>query len=472
MRTRHELDKLKVNKLVKMDEEEIAIMKYSDLCCGNIPIIYNQGNPFLTQDPKEMQKNKDKIISNFHMAHNAHNKLSLMERNSLNKPNVIPCETRSTKLVKTGSASTRGAKSLATVSKKERKQTMNEFVQQKREIYIRQIAIDRCHNKIKNLNNTQKKIISQYNDLENQIVGEYEQNQTFSIQMTEELMKARALEKKTYKQRLEKEKQLKVLESNVEKLRSEIFKNEEPLESMRQYQRFLEIFVPDGLNTLEYFITPKKLIEELELIESANVFLIKQCRHFEDSMQRASDDINRQVQSDLVTENEILMKIDETNILEAKIVELEPKNMTMTDIDKELYSIRDHINQTYTSLFGKHTEINSLEMLEHIESRFQEMHRACHLIDHNFLCVQESIKKRSRREQHRIQMIEQMDQEQKRKMSQAIERAQKPIYRKQNRKIHQRILPITMKREDPNQINMQVLEEQRQNDLLFGFSEE
>ena len=386
--------------------------------------------------------------------------LSLAERSEFNKPN-IPDVVRSSRRSSTRS-SARSERRKGNESKQRGR--ISEFIASKREIYLMQMLMDRKNREIRKIDRLIQNEEAKYNEQE-QIIDEMSTN--LKIQNTRaeaSLAKARKKAENAVRLRVEATKKFKMFQIQVANIKQEITKNEELLESYREYYKFLASITPDNKEMMDYYRKPEDLLRELERIEMDNLFIIKQCQAFTEMEKRGTNS----VEGDLIRTEEAIvqMKKDLADLKDVEEFNLEAPSSAA--LDSQLEYFRRRIGQLYIKCYHKDSDLTPIGMLEKLENDMETMYRKINLIDPIFVWEKQTSIDKIRREKIRLRKQELKEEEQRLKTEQALERATKPIKRRTGRPLYSRTTPIRIHKVSESKRQEQLLEQQRLEHFLYG----
>lgn len=356
-----------------------------------------------------------------------------------------------------------------TPKKRERKLTMHEFVDEKREIYRLQLFIDKKNRDISKFSRNIETNDRRLQEKEAKIQNLSEKYKMASIQIEAAVARSRKLADAAARETSLKKKELQKYMANCDMLESEIVKKEALLESYQSYQEFLSLFVPDNSTLEEHFNSPKILIDELEKIEKDNLFIIQECDHIVDSLKVSTVPVKKRLQSTLELNEkaiERLNSIEKVQPFESNFTPAQEK--AIDSMESELNHISEMIKKTYSNCISHDTDMKPIRMLERIENKLEMMYMLIVYVDTDFIAEKQAIKLRIRRDLQRKQKQERQELEQKMKMEQAIERAKKPIPQKVGRPINRRIIPIKAKIHDDEKEKAKLREIERERNYLYG----
>lgn len=353
--------------------------------------------------------------------------------------------------------------------KRERKLTMHEFVDEKREIYRLQLFIDKKNKDISNFSRNIETNNRRLQETETKIKNLSDQYKMTSIQIEAAVARSRKLADAAARETSLRKKELLRYKANCDMLESDIIKKEALLESYQLYKQFLTIFVPENSTIENYFTSPKILIDELEKIETDNLFIIQECDHIIDNLKRLAKSVKKELKTTDELSNAAIERLESIEKVEPSDFSLtQAQEKSMNEMEDELYHISELIKKTYFNCLSHDTDIKPITMLERIENKLEKMYMLLVYVDPEFIEEKQAIKLRIRRDLQRKLKQEKQELEQKLKTEQAIERAKKPIPQKVGRPVNQRIIPIKAKIHDDEKEKAKLREIERERNLLYG----
>ena len=367
-------------------------------------------------------------------------------------------------------------------TKQNKSQRITEFIQEKREIYFIQLIIDK---KLEQIQSIQDDIQAQEDNIvntEKELDADFHRYKIASMKVQEDLTKSRKASEEATHKRLQLSQELKRTTTSVGLIRSEILKNEDTLEQYKSYQQFLNEFVEETSKSIEeYYSSPHYLIDELDKIETDNLFLVMQCErlnnileHKEKMARQDIAEISSEIEQILLEDRRFTKRIQEPifqKSLQAERYTIAPETLQANDqVDKELEDINKCVSRTFRKCFNKDSEIPAISMLEQIEAELENQFVAILELDDDYIVrKQNSMMKKHReiaREAKRMRQI----QEQQKKIDQALERANRPIKKKQGRPLMPKSAIQKIEHSDESRNKRYLLEQQKQDEFLFGVS--
>ena len=345
----------------------------------------------------------------------------------------------------------------------QRREQMHEFVEQKREIFLVQLLIDRKNKEIDRISQTRKTEKKNIADEEAKIAETTNQYKMSRNQIDAELTRGKKSMEDAIKKRTEISKQLKKMRANVSVIESEITKNEYMLESYRNYADFLKKLAPPNTEPMDVFKDPKQVLDELEKVEMDNLFLIQHCAELTEERENGLTHLNAEIDKTVAEKSSI-----EESMSKMKQVEefTGPETIKSTSLDTTLANLTRSVRKAYMECFKVNADISPLAMLERIEIGLEKMYTQSTTIDPKFLTERQSLRDKKRREEQRLAANKKKLEDQKKKAEAALARAKKPIKRRTGRPLNERVLPIKLKHTVDDKAKLE--EEKAIDDFLFG----
>ena len=345
----------------------------------------------------------------------------------------------------------------------QRREQMSDFVEQKREIFLVQLLIDRKVKEIDRISQTRKTEKKNIADEEAKIAETSNQYKMTRNQIDAELSRGKKSMDDAMKKRMEISKQLKKMRANVAIINSEISKNEEMLESYRNYANFLKKLSPPNKNPEDVFKEPKQVLDELEKVELDNLFLIQHCQELTEAAETGLTQLNTELQSTL-QEKEAIQK--SMNAMKQVEEFKGPDVIKSVSLDQNLAALSKSVRKAYIECFKVNADISPVSMLERIEIGLEKMYNMSQNIDPHFLAERQSLREKKRREEQRQASNKKKLEDQKKKAEAALARAKKPIKRRTGRPLNERVLPVKMHHSVDEKAKQE--EERAVDDFLFG----
>lgn len=489
-------------------------------------------NPFQMQTKQLPSKERIQFNATNQVKRDQMRKMSLLQRIQAQKPRVPPCVTRATRLlpesivnreearnflnapstsvhpnlakendnntsensststeesVGTITISSRTGSSLATTEKKlpQRKeslsqlsntvghrnkhQAMSEYLQEKRELYLFQLFINRKKSGIRKFDREELTQEKKLKKEEQKITEEIDMYKKSNVQLEASLARQRHKAEIAAKAHSTLVKHLRHLDNNCALIRSEITKNEDLLITYRPYLDFLAQFVPENVDIYEFFKNPSTLIEELHRIENNNLFLIQYCQHYEQIYSNGIEKINLQMYETLKDEEKIVNCIRgiEKNPMYADQLSRKQQE-EQKEKERSIIELSQLVRKTYINCFGIDADLGPLAMLERIENQLEVMFQQTELIDPDFLAKKNAARDKERKEQQRKERNEKRMEEQQKKIEHALERSRKAVPKRSGRPLNERVLPLKIVKPNDELLKQKEYEERMERELLYG----
>lgn len=417
---------------------------------------------FKEQNKKQLHEEREKM-----------RKMTLLQRTEALKPSIPPCitPTRSNSVMSRNRdyMSTSNASSSSHLFDKHQRTT--EFIQQKREIYIMQMVIDKKNDEIKRIENEIKRSEIELVKREQNILQETQDVKLLTTKCEIKLARARKKAEDATRRRVELIKQVKQVSNSIAMMNSKIYKNEDLLEAYNRYNDFLRNLTPDNKDTFEYFNDPSVLAEDIEDSQRRNLFMIQACRYFSDHLNSGTSALQNELEvtDDTIEKLNKEIEINNNNLISETFIDSTEENKKRSDtVEGELERLIAHIRLTYNNCLQKEFNHNPIAMLEEIEANLHDLQTKLTLVDPSFINEKQIIKDKERREKQRSEKQELLEIEQAKKMKQTLERANKPIKKKTGRPIYERTKLIKHEKKNDLLLLRQREEQQKLEKLLYG----
>ncbi|EAX99644.1 hypothetical protein TVAG_091110 [Trichomonas vaginalis G3] len=359
---------------------------------------------------------------------------------------------------------------------------LKEFISQKREIFLAQLAIDTKQEELQRLEKLEKEEESALKAKAAEINLFKTQFANFIESDGKATMDAGKAAEKKAKERLEVSMKIKQVSGQISTLRNEIAHQDEKLTECQQYEQFLESLTPPEWRKTHpgemYFKDPDQLINIIASLEEQNMFLIRHCQEAEEAVERYRTKFN-----ELLESREGGLKQMATN-KEEKERELqvtrEKNGQYKIDSefkygnelgDEEYNQIQQDIINFHKSLGFDVSSSNDIAMmLRRIENRMEELIMRLEKFEQSTVKSLALEKERERRDLKRTKDQEEKQRGQAEKVKKAIELANKPIERKLGRPLVERIIPKKgqSRQEEEDKARQEKLEKEADEQLLFG----
>lgn len=427
----------------------------------------DEPNPFEIPSDVDMMLKRDKELQNIKDFQKKLKDKSLVQRDvTMKSSSIYSAGKQLTKNFKSVSDSTSNLDIAPPVAEHQRRENMSEFIDQKREIFLAQLLIDRKVKEIERISNMKKAEKQNIEEEEAKIAETLNQYKMTGNQIDAELTRGKKAMDDAIKRKAELSKELKKRRASVAIIKSEISKNEDLLESFKSYYDFLKKLSPlDDVEPTEYFKEPSQLLGEMEKVEYENLFLVKQCEEMYNDTENSLRAIGFEIDKTVGEKDAITARTNSIPAVEG--FDYLPTNKQDTEyVESELTRLSNLVKKVYLACFKQNADLNTLTMLERIENGLEGMYSTCNGINSTFLYERQSLRDKKRREDQRVAANLKKLEEQRRKAEAALERAKRPIKRKMGRPLRERCLPIKSRRPVDDKAKQE--EERAIEELLFG----
>ena len=359
---------------------------------------------------------------------------------------------------------------------------LRQFIQQKREIFLAQLAIDTKREELQRLERLEREEESAIKAKEAEINLFKTQFANFIESDGQVTMQARASAEKKSNERLEVSMKIKQVSSQISTLRNEIAHQDEKLQECQEYQQFLESLTPADWKKKHpgemYFKDPQQLITIIVSLEEQNMFLIRHCQEAEETVERYRQKFNEMLESRDGAMTEMMQNKKEK---EKELQSTLQKNAQYkvegdfhygNELSEEDYKqLQQEIIQFHEALGFDAASTNDIPMmLRRIERRMVELTQKLETFDRATVIQLAIEKERVRREEKRSKDQAKKSKEQIEKVKKAIELANKPIERKMGRPLYERIVPKKghSRQEEEDRAKREKAEKEADEQLLFG----
>lgn len=362
------------------------------------------------------------------------------------------------------------------------KEDLNEFIQQKREIFLAQLAIDTKREELQRLERIEYEEEKALIAKETEINLFQEQFRNFLEADGKETMQARLNAEEKSKERIKVTMEIKQISSHISNLRNEIAHHDEKLQECQQYKNFIKILTPEEWKKEHtdgdlYFTDPNQLIDIIKSLEEQNMFLIRHCQEAEEAVERYKNNFSKLLDSrDESIEELNLLHDQELAILEASLEKNEQfkvaasahksPNVPNTELD-DLINI---VATFYKSLGYDSGSDNAQSMLTKLEDVMESLIVKIKDLDPYMVRKLAQEKEQQRREQARIENQRILKQIQNEKRAKTLEQAMQPVKKKTGRPLVPRHVPKIGRSREEEQERQKQLDQQEKEDqtLLFG----
>lgn len=357
-----------------MDEDEIEILNHTQYFDG-VPVDYNSSsNPFTVTKEQNIfltDVNTPTQLSS-RSVHSSLTRISLIDRVNSIIPRVSGFTTRATEL--RNSKNFQYSYTSREPNPVKRKVTMDEFVQQKREICRTNTAIELQQKKVEKLNRIQKARELQVNTDFDRI-----EDDTYSIKAAATELEAKLArtmkEAETFsRSSVETTVLIKQLENELTLLKASNMKVAEQIEqSIWHKDTLLKMSPPGTTDPFQFFKEPKQILDRLSVFELEAVSLAKE---YDDLLGRYSrpTDSEKVIMRKKICEEAVKI-LDKTQELNTEYKEANEINeYEKTDLDIELQNLTEVVADLHEFIFGQPGRSNPpMDQLEDIYNFYRDL---------------------------------------------------------------------------------------------------
>lgn len=427
-------------------------------------------NPFVISDAIDAFGWREENKRESQSRREAMRKLTLVQRTDLLTPSIPSCcaSRRATSALSRGRSAT--SDSSESSGRFKMAQRMTEFIQQKREMYIVQMLIDKKAEQIAKISNTIKHDEQKVLEDEENISRLSSKYKMVSAHIEIALARAKKRVEAARRERVEKMMEMKRKALSVNQMKADIIKNEDLVEAYRSYSEFLEAVTPEGQQTMEYFKDPKTLLDELARLEDYNYRLIDNCQNVESAMKKGNVMVHNEISATDKGIKELQKKISDNNEEFAK----EEAEFCQVDeyrneqVEDELAELSQRVRDAHERCFHRQSHSTVLAMLEEFEVAMESCYKEMELIDPAFIQEKQAIKDKQNREKIRTLKQQKRQEEQERKKEQAIKRATRPAKKRAGRPVIPRSVPRHKEKKHSAKYLEHLQEQQRIEQMLYG----
>lgn len=363
------------------------------------------------------------------------------------------------------------------------KEGLRDFIAQKREIFLAQLAIDTKREELQRLERLEREEEANLKAKEDEIDQFREQFRAFLESDGQATMEARKSAENKSKDRLKVSMQIKQVSSQISTLRNEIAHQDEKLQECQDYQQFLESLTPPDWRKRHpppemYFTDPQQLLTIIVSLEEQNMFLIRHCQEAEEAVERYRTKFNKLLEERDGSMTEMMQNREEK---QKELQATQEKNQQYKVegefrygnelSESELSELQTAIIQFHEVLGFDAASSNDIAMmLRRIENKMEELIQKLERLDQVTVKALALEKEHLRREQQRTFTQENAKQQQMEKMRKAVAQANKPIKRKTGRPLYERMVPKKGKSRQEEEEKARALkaEQAADEELLFG----
>lgn len=363
------------------------------------------------------------------------------------------------------------------------KEGLRDFIDQKREIFLAQLAIETKKEELFRLERLEQEEKDNLQKKEQEIDLFKEQFRSFlenDNKITEEKYQE-AKNKESMRTKVSDE--IKRISSENSNLRNDIALYEEKYKECEEYREFLEELTPYHWRQTHplpelYYKQPEQLVEILTHLENQNMFLIRHCQEAEEAVERIKAKFNEMLEERDSSLTEMTSKKD---VHDKYLDELNERNEqynysgTFHHFNQipqnELNELIDAITDFHNKLgFDAAATGDAATMLKRIEGKMEELDRILSTVDQKVVKDLSQEKAHKRRDQERAEKAAKKQHEQEEKTLKALQLATMPINKRTGRPFYERSCPLKTESREKREEKMRLEQAQREADLdlLFG----
>jgi hypothetical protein len=345
---------------------------------------------------------------------------------------------------------------------------MTEFLNEKREIYLLQMMIDRQRNEISKIDRDVRATERSLVDQEESISFQSKRCKAMQAQNENTLRRVLRRTERAVQQRVALQTQLRRGNARVALTKSEIANNQDQLHDFHVYRDFLRLLTPDDQEPHEYFDSPKKIVQCLDSLEQGNLIAIQACRYFSAKLQRVEREFGR-------GSEEFASLIAEVEGDYARLTDVEELPDTLSAVtlargratDNEYERVRALVVRACANCLGEAGDAVPIAMLRQIENRLEAFYQKIDRIRPDFVAAKQAQRTILRREQHRVEQQAKQAADLKIKTQHALYRATRPIQLRTGRPLYPRTLPRVAAEAEDREAALALKEQQRIDELLY-----
>jgi hypothetical protein len=350
---------------------------------------------------------------------------------------------------------------------RQRQQHATHLIQEQREIFLSNLLIERHQKELGRVQSQKdvkhQKLIS--------LEADWKDAQKNSRATTGQYegMKLRARQKfeAQKKRRMEVESEVKRKTQAIAAMESQIVEIEETFNRFQAYDNLLkDIELAAGRRPQ----TTNEFLEFFESIELESLFILRNVGDFKRKEEASLVGVELDAQALVQTLAHTSVEIDRAEKELQQLRLFQPPKMANTDAtDSALARVHNLIAAVFKECYPQgDSSQGSLNMLAKIEAELDAMTKAVGRIDQAFLARKLKAISLEKRAQQRQANQEKKSQDQANKLEQMLERATRPVKRKEGRPLTPRITPIRAARKDSERAMRDHQEKGRIEDLLYG----
>jgi hypothetical protein len=365
----------------------------------------------------------------------------------------------------------------------ETREGLRDFIDEKREIFLAQLAIDTKREELQRLERLERDESENLAVKEAEIILFQKQFHAFLDADANSLIEARRAAEARAKQRLAVSLRIKQVSSQISSLRSEIAHSEEKFQECEGYKEFIEGLTPKDWRQVHplpelYFKHPEQLLEILRTLEAQNMFLIRHCQEAEELVERSKKEFNDLLEDRDVTitemsnrENASRRHLNANNAQNEQYKMVGEFRFGSEFGETELRSLMKVVGELHEKLgFEMAASGDPIAMLKRIEEKMDTLFQVLAKTDQSLVKSLYVAKVHQRRDTERADKAAKKQKEQEEKTQRALALATMPIKRRNGRPLLPRTLPTESQSREKLEEKMRLAATQLAADqnLLFG----
>lgn len=341
-------------------------------------------------------------------------------------------------------------------------------IEEQREIFISNLLIARHEQELGRIRYQQKTKESKLDALELESKDQQNRTKTTTSQIESERTRVRQKLEEQTKKRREVEQEMKVKQRANDAMEQEIAKLEDTLSQYRAYEHLLQ----DIEST--YGKRPRttaELIEFFDNLENESLFIIHNVENFKLKVEESEGDLKMEEDRVLASLQKVTQDIQETQ--QERTIELnkmgQKKQVANDAVDESLTHILKAVAKVFRTCYPQSEgSQNPLTMLGILEAQIDEMTQKLRFIDPAFVSKRMKQLLLEKRARQREANAEKKKRDHHQKIQQMLERATRPVKKKEGRPLTVRVVPQKVTRRDIEKNRLEQLENERVDALLYG----
>ena len=344
----------------------------------------------------------------------------------------------------------------------------SKLIEEQRELFLSNLLIDRHEQELGRIRYQQKTKEARLDALELESKDQQNRTKTTTSQIESERTRVRQKLEEQTKKRREVEQQMKRKQRTNEAMEQEIAKLEDQLAQYRAYDHLLEDI--ESAYGKRPQSTPD-LIDFFDNLENESLFIIHHVENFKVKFEESQGDLKTEEERVLASLKKVTEDIQQCQ--QEKAIELakigQKKPIANDTIDESLTHILNAISKVYKTCYP-HSDCsqNPLTMLGTLEAEIDEMTQKLRFIDPAFVSKRMKQLILEKRAKQREANAAKKKHDQHVKIQQMLERATRPVKKKEGRPLMTRAVPQKVQRRDTEKIKLEQLERDRVEALLYG----